>query len=441
MSSDFERLLRQARETLPGPDEAATRRARRRALAAVQGRRRFSGAGRFTVTLAAAFLVAVGLGVGIGALIAPTGGAARGPVGLGFLPESGWNVLQTATAATPGRPAQAVAANVRPSPRDYGAVLPYATLLGLPRDGVVIVASFTLAHEHPYDAMLYPKRNLPLRLRDAKPTGFGAQVRPERPLGHYQLRATVNQHTVDLNFYFGRLRPTPALITAAQRQLDRLVVRPVRSTTQVARRALPLRSPAGVARSTAQAQVIDRTLRCSVLNREVEVRAHAGFRDGGIWQNLAFAIVRTGFVTSRAMVLNDALAWVSAGRTAHETNLENEGAALSAQYYGTLAENRGACRPVARRVPLTAKGLQGGPVGILADQFDCPAPRRVLVRLRAVRQSPAPFFRDRHLLKTRGDLAAGSLAVRTESGRPIAFATVSESGKARLFTARSCIKE
>jgi hypothetical protein len=441
MSSEFERLLRQARETLPEPDETTTRRARRRTLAAVASRRRLRGAGRFTVTLAAAFLVAIGLGVGIGALIAPTGGAARGPVGLGFLPESGWNVLQAATAATPGRPAQAVAANVRLSPRDYGAVLPYATLLALPRDGVVIVAGFTLAHEHPYDATLYPKRKLPLRLRDATPTGFGAQVRPERSLGHYQLRATVNGHTVDLNFYFGTLRPSPALITVAQRQLDRLVIRPARSTTQVERRALPLRSPAGVGGGTASAQVIDRTLSCSVKNREVEVRAHAGFRDDGIWQNLAFAIVRTGFVTSRAAVLDDALAWVSAGRTAHETNLENEGTALSAQYYGTLAENRGACRPVTRRVPLTTKGLRGGPVGALAEQFDCAAPRRVLVRLRAVRQRPAPFFRDRHFLKTRGDLAAGFLAVRTQSGRPLAFATVSESGKARLFTARSCIEE
>jgi hypothetical protein len=31
--------------------------------------------------------------------------------------------------------------------------------------------------------------------------------------------------------------------------------------------------------------------------------------------------------------------------------------------------------------------------------------------------------------------------VRTESGKPLAFATVAESGKARLFTARSCIEE
>jgi hypothetical protein len=197
----------------------------------------------------------------------------------------------------------------------------------------------------------------------------------------------------------------------------------------------------GAATPEAAASRIDHTLLCSVSNREVEVRAHAGFREGSTWQNLAFAIVRTGFVTSRAMVLDDALAWVSAGRTAHETNLENEGAALSAQYYGTLAENRGACRPVSRRVPLTAKGLRGGPVGILARQFDCAAPSRVLVRLRAVPLSPAPFFRDGKHLKTRGDLASGSFAVRTMSGRPLAFATVSESGKARLFTARTCTEE
>jgi hypothetical protein len=224
MSPDFDRLLRQARDVLPGPDDDATRRARQRALAAIGGGRRLRS--RSALVLVAALLVAAGLGIGVGALVTPSGSAAPAPVGLGFLPEQGWSVLQNGGDGTPLRPAVAVAANVPISLEDDPDGLPYSTLLSLPPDGIVIVAEFLAVGEEA------GPDTLPLRARDAAPRQLGAEVRPERPLGQYELRAFVNGYAVDLHIYYGTRRPSAALMAAAQRQLDRLVVAPDRVTIE-----------------------------------------------------------------------------------------------------------------------------------------------------------------------------------------------------------------
>jgi len=229
MSPDFERLLRQARDVLPGPDEAVTQRARQRALAAIGGGRRFRP--RSALALAAALLVATGLGIGVGALVTPSGSAAPAPVGLGFLPERGWSVLQNGADASLTRPAIAIAANVPLRPDDDPDGLPYSTLEALPPQGIVIVATFTARGLDTYHDTIFPARQLPLSLGDdVLEFQFGAQVRPERPLGQYRLRAAVNGHNIDVNVYFGTRRPSAELIAAAQRQLDRLVVAPDRVT-------------------------------------------------------------------------------------------------------------------------------------------------------------------------------------------------------------------
>jgi hypothetical protein len=219
MSSDFDRLLRDARRALPAPDELTTQRARDRALAAVRRRR----LRRPAAAILAAALVA--LGVAIGALLSPSGSAAPAPTGLGFLPARGWSVLQNGGDGTPVRPAVAIAANVELSPDDDPDGLPLSTLETLSPDGVVIVTSFIARGDEVYFDRYFPARRLPLRAADAtRGIDFGAEVRPDRPLGQYQLRAAVNGHNLDVNLYFGRASPTPALLAAAQQQLDRLVV-------------------------------------------------------------------------------------------------------------------------------------------------------------------------------------------------------------------------
>lgn len=231
MSSELERLLQQARETLPEPDETVTRRARERALAAFGARRRRWG--RSTLAVVAALVLAAGLGAVIGLLVAPSVTASRDPAGLGFLVVPGWAVLENGGDGTAARPTIAVAANVPLRPGDDADGLPLATLEALPPNGVVIIATVSgLLPGQPREIreLYFPPSTLPLRLRDARPyIPGGTQLRPKRPLGQYELRALVSDYEIDLNVYFGTERPPPALLTVAQRQLERLVIRPERA--------------------------------------------------------------------------------------------------------------------------------------------------------------------------------------------------------------------
>ena len=109
-----------------------------------------------------ALVVGSALGFGLGSSLTPSGNAASGASGLGFVPSSGWRVLQSGGDATPLRPALAIASNVRLDPEDdargigTSSGLPYATLLGLPPHGVVIVATFTVPNADTPDPS-YPK--------------------------------------------------------------------------------------------------------------------------------------------------------------------------------------------------------------------------------------------------------------------------------------------
>lgn len=227
MSSELERLLRRAREVLPAPSDDATRRARAGALA-VFGRRRLWR--RSTLAVGAAIASAVVLGIAVGFVAAPGGTAASGPYGLGFLVEPGWHVLENGGDGRTSSPIAVVAANVPLNPLDDAEGIPLATLQALGPDGVLIVATIgATPTDQPRElrAVYYPPRTLPLRLRDADPFIFpGIQLRPSRPLGQYQLHALVDGYEIDLDLYFGRERPSRALLAEAQRQLDLLVVNP-----------------------------------------------------------------------------------------------------------------------------------------------------------------------------------------------------------------------
>jgi hypothetical protein len=195
--------------------------------------------------------------------------------------------------------------------------------------------------------------------------------------------------------------------------------------------------------------VIDRTLLCSTLSvggglYQFWVRAQDGIRQNRTtWRSLAFAAARAGRITIGPSQLDDSLAWAGAGRVSHTTNLEYYDAMspYPAQTHGTLALNQKLCTRSTARVRLTAKGLEGGRAGQLGAEYDCPAPRRVLVRVRATLGTRALIYRERDFVKTKGNLRTAYLAIRTRSGKPLAFAAVFESGKARLFTASSCIAD
>jgi hypothetical protein len=433
VSPDLEGRLERAGAALPEPDADATRRARARALAAVTRRRRR----RLPFVAAAALLVGCALGVALGTVFVSSGGAARPALGFGFLPEAGWSVVQTGGSPSSEQVVQAIAANVRLSPEDDPDGLPYATLLSLPPRGVVVVAA---SSGRPAEQGRVPSTlHLPLRLRDAGPMAYGVQVRPGRPLGQYELRGILDGQEIVVNIYFGSERPSRATLAATQRQLDRLVVTAQAPVAGVVERALPLRRAGG-----GSARVIDRTMLCPTLTsggvREIELSAYSGFRQGGRWHTLPFARVATGGVRSVANSLEDSLAWVAAGKYDHNANLTpSDGIVLTnATRFGTWALNRGMCRPARGSVPLSARGLRAVTPDPLGVRLDCTTPRQVLVRVRVVAHAAPTRYREQQFEKTRASLQQGFFAVRTQAGKQLAFASVFDSGKARLAVASNC---
>jgi hypothetical protein len=392
---------------------------------------------RLGVAVATALLVGSGLGFALGTSNTSSSSAATGPVGLGFLPETGWDVRQSGVAATLERPAVATASNVPLSPEDDADGLPLTTLQSLPANGMVIVVGFTRRLEHRGLSSEFPVRKLPLRVRDASQIEFGTQVRPKRPLGQYRLGATVNRYEVDVSLYFGTAKPGRALLLAAQRQLDRLVVRAPAPEGQVEERALPLQASAP--------RILDRTLICTTALvggvRKITVRGHRGIRQSrSEWRQLPFAVVASGTVASATESLNNSFAWITAGSPGGHTSMDQPtGWPHYPHNEGTVAFNRRQCTPSAARVPLVPARLDGGAASPLGEEIDCFTARRVLVRLRAVMQSPPLLFGAHAFLKTIVPAREGYLAARTLAGRPLVFASVLASGRARLYTAPNCV--
>jgi hypothetical protein len=399
-------------------------------------------------------LLGSALGFGLGNAVTPSGTAAGIPVGLGFLPEPGWDVLQTGADATRDQPVIAIASNRAFAPDDAARTLrnssglPYSTLLALPKNGIVIVASFTTSPPST-QRDFYPPRRLPLSLSEALPwTAFRVQVRPERPLGQYLLRASANGYDVELQIYFGTPRPSRDMIEAAQRQVDRLSVNARTRSRAVRSRALPLR-PSSV-RATVASQVVDRTLVCATTYvggaYTIESRGHKGTgRVGGAWTRPAFAAIKTGAGANggprNPSILDNSLVWTTAGRPSGASALV-EGSVLSDLYrtrlWGTLAINTELCRNSEKRVELGSRGLQGGTLGSFDESSRCFTPRRVLMRLRAELSSPAVLRRFRDFARTTVPVRRATFVIQTEAGKRLAYAEVFESGGARLFTARGC---
>ena len=110
---------------------------------------------------------------------------------------------------------------------------------------------------------------------------------------------------------------------------------------------------------------------------------------------------------------------------------------------GVSVTPRRACTPSRARVPLSPRGLDGFPADYFGDEVECVVPAKVVVRVRAVFTEPAVFRADpsQGALRTRraaGAVREAAIAVRTTSGGPLAYATVSASGAARLFSGRTC---
>jgi len=447
VSSELERDLRDARQALPLPGEEATERARAQSVGKLARRRRRT---RVFVLVGATIAAAVALGVSAGSLNAPTGTAAREPAVIGFVPESKWNALQSPPPAVPGQQTVAVAANIPFAADDviHGLVepsgLPYSTLLSLPPRGIVIVATMvpdTTPHSTPIPAFpTYPKRELPLDLRDAVPfMQWGALLRPDQPLAQYQLRARIGDYDVDLVAYFGTSRPTKAQLDEAQRQVDGLVVRSGKPLQQaIPTTFVPAQHPL---------TVIDRTYSCATTLLggiyELKNRGHAGIRRGSEWSKLPYVVVGSGGwagpVTGLPNAPSNSLAWITAGTPTAGTTVGGDSEVFPVLGGGTIGVNGSMCTRSSAAVPLTTRGLRGGAVSPDWLAVDCAVSKRVLVHIRAsVQGTDALRERARIFLATNAPATQAKMAVRTPAGRLLAYADVAQSGRTRLFTASGC---
>jgi hypothetical protein len=189
-------------------------------------------------------------------------------------------------------------------------------------------------------------------------------------------------------------------------------------------------------RAQRPSRMLDRTMSCSVpLHaglREIQVAATSGFRDQenrSLWKHLANVHLTAGGNFS-------GVGLVGAAAGAPEPK--------DITWPGTSQGLwiRSACRATNARLALTTRGLpQGGVASQIRDAYECVVPRTVLVRVRAT-------FRVATRLRIRGDqLRTGApvrevaVAVRTTGGKPLVYASASESGRARVFTAPSCLPD
>jgi hypothetical protein len=193
---------------------------------------------------------------------------------------------------------------------------------------------------------------------------------------------------------------------------------------------------------SAAARVVDSTFACAVKLRAgariIEPSAWSGFSDPARkaqWKWLPYADVG-----GRDLI---AYVFMYAGAPPPVPEI---GASSINRWLGVDAAS---CKPSQARIRLGTVGLEGGLASQLqySDEYECPSPSSVLVRLRAEFRTPVTLRIQRlyqgrwFTTSTKAPVRQGAFAVATLTGKPLAYATVSESGKARLFTARSCVPD
>jgi hypothetical protein len=184
---------------------------------------------------------------------------------------------------------------------------------------------------------------------------------------------------------------------------------------------------------TQRTRIVDRTLLCSIELQggihELNVYGQSGVRlqpDPSKWKELPSAFLNNGSIWTAG------LAGVTAGRRDPTTQV------ASGLWYDAKR-----CKRSSRRVALSTKGLGGGPANQFQERFECPAPRRVLIRARAEFARPTDFdFLSSTQQFTAGGppLRLAQLAAATTAGKPLAYVDVSESGRTRIFLRGNCVR-
>jgi len=198
-------------------------------------------------------------------------------------------------------------------------------------------------------------------------------------------------------------------------------------------------SPSSIGQA-AKSRIVDRTVLCVLQGespRELDVEARSGtrdFSDPSKWRTLPAG----GFIApGRARPARASIyaGWPPVWDPEHPDAGTPRSAAESLRYSSR-------CTPSRMHVPLSSAGLSGGNASQFGDEYDCLAPRAILVRIRGIFHERTSLRRDRSRfvddLVARGGVKQGSLAIRTSRGKPIAFITVRESGRSQIFVGPSC---
>lgn len=178
-------------------------------------------------------------------------------------------------------------------------------------------------------------------------------------------------------------------------------------------------------------RVIDRTMSCATQVRGgirvLVAQAVTGIKESSdplAWRQLANVNVSTGFSGSLASASAGVWTGITGGYT--------------------FAVSSALCKVSAAKVALSAKGLTPEFVSQGESQRRClEPPKRVLVRVRATFRRPTSLARDAQyrLWRTAVPIREAELSVRTESGKPLAYARVFDDGRARLFAAPTCFPD
>lgn len=182
-----------------------------------------------------------------------------------------------------------------------------------------------------------------------------------------------------------------------------------------------------------RARILDRTLLCSIELQggihELNVYGQSGVRlqgNASKWKELPTAFLNSGSIWTAG------LAGATAGRSDPSTQVG------SGLFYDAKR-----CKRTSRRVALSTKGLGGGPANQFQERFECPAPREVLIRVRAEFARPTDFdfiSRTQQFGASGPPLRFAQLAATTTTGKALAYVDVSESGRTRIFLRGNCVR-
>jgi hypothetical protein len=262
---------------------------------------------RWAAAGATALLVATGLGFGFASWLTPAASSAESEVvGLGFLPATGWTVVQTGLPGS-AESARAVAANVPISAPDPQRGQPLPALHTWPPWAIVMVAKFTARGQPSLDAR-FPVRELPLTFADARPV-----VVPGVAPTEYVLRAGVGGYNVEVSINFGS-EPTAEILSNAEAQIARVVVAPAAVTINVRPtiqgRAGPLVVSGSVTSGKKDERVTVQFKQCGLYPAQFRDHMELTTHDGG------------GFSLETGVSANGAFRAVSGGETSNEVPVQ-----------------------------------------------------------------------------------------------------------------------